>query len=339
MAHERADLVSPTEGIASSAARVSVPADIVYRLRAWAATKPQIRRLWLYGSRVQGTATDESDLDIAFDASIPELDRISLVEQWEREIAEWCPYKPSVQSIGTLLPSGELVSHVVAREGVHIYPPTDPTDLAVSHSDELLERAIRGLEETVHFFSAGAAQQEQQDRYVVEHFLRALGIEFDASEIKRPPQDPPDQTFRDAAFEVKEILDDGRRRGDEYKKQLARARAAKSFDELTDQVAPEDITIAALYSMVMAKTKRLATTKYVNARDRASLDLLFYVDLQNAWALLDGSRPSVEPLVAEGWRSVSFLFGGLTAGVIVVTDAAPSFLKGFERRFVHGPGG
>jgi hypothetical protein len=37
----------------ASAARVSVPDDVVDRLRAWAATKPQIRRLGLFGSRVR----------------------------------------------------------------------------------------------------------------------------------------------------------------------------------------------------------------------------------------------------------------------------------------------
>ena len=34
-------------------------------LRAWASTRPIIRRVWIYGSRAKGTATAESDLDVA----------------------------------------------------------------------------------------------------------------------------------------------------------------------------------------------------------------------------------------------------------------------------------
>jgi hypothetical protein len=47
--------------------RVSVPTDVVERLRAWAETKPEIRALWIFGSAIT-EKPNPSDLDIAFDA-------------------------------------------------------------------------------------------------------------------------------------------------------------------------------------------------------------------------------------------------------------------------------
>ena len=51
--------------------------------------------------------------------------------------------------------------------------------------------------------------------------------------------------------------------------------------------------------------------KYRAAAVRRGLDLLFYVNLgmQTAWGIEDGARPGVQALVAQGWRSVSFLHG------------------------------
>lgn len=34
-------------------------------IRRWASTKPFVQRVWIYGSRAKGTASPESDLDIA----------------------------------------------------------------------------------------------------------------------------------------------------------------------------------------------------------------------------------------------------------------------------------
>ena len=95
---------------------------IVDRLRAWAATKPEIRRLALFGSRVRGEARADSDLDIAFDASatVP----LDVVQRWHDELAAWCPHVPHLESFGAPLPRrpadppGDLlVRDEVQREG------------------------------------------------------------------------------------------------------------------------------------------------------------------------------------------------------------------------------
>ena len=54
--------------------------------------------------------------------------------------------------------------------------------------------------------------------------------------------DPPDVRFRDAAFEIKEILDEGRRRHADLKEGLEKAKAARVPSDLLEPLTPRDIT-------------------------------------------------------------------------------------------------
>ena len=93
------------------------------------------------------------------------------------------------------------------------------------------------------------------------------------------------------------------------------------------------------------KAKKLSDSrsggKYRAAAVRRGLDLLFYVDLgmQTAWGIEDGARPGVQALVAQGWRSVSFLHGIGTSCVILAGDSASPFLQDAQGRLiVNGEG-
>ena len=196
-------------------------------------------------------------------------------------------------------------------------------------SARYLEDAVRDLEASVIFFGAGAPQQHAAERWVVKHFLAALGIEFTDEELHNPPRDPPDVAFRDAAFEVKELGEVGRRRHDEYREALARAKAATTPEELIEQFTMEDLLIATVCERILAATATLAAHKYADERTRRGLDLLFYVNLnpRKLWTFVDGDRPDVSALVREGWRSVSFLHGDRTSRVIHASAGAPAFLR------------
>jgi Putative endonuclease, protein of unknown function (DUF1780) len=198
--------------------------------------------------------------------------------------------------------------------------------------DEELHRIIRALEASVRFFAADENSKRVRERYVVEHFLRSIGLTFEADEIVRPDRDPPDATFRGAAFEVKEVQREGRRRHEEYKARLAKARAASSAAELLEHFSPESIAIGDVYLRIMDDTRALATTTYRSAATRRSLDLLYYfnLDMETSWGIDDGARPSIAPLITEGWRSVSFLQGSRTACVIAAGSTAPGFLTAVE---------
>jgi Polymerase beta, Nucleotidyltransferase len=105
--------------------RVSVPTDVVERLRAWAETKPEIRALWIFGSAIT-EKPNPSDLDIAFDADPrPDLNTFvnKVVSRWTAEIAPWCPYPPHLVSIGESLP-GDKNEHVwdaMERGSIEVY--------------------------------------------------------------------------------------------------------------------------------------------------------------------------------------------------------------------------
>jgi hypothetical protein len=203
-------------------------------------------------------------------------------------------------------------------------------------SDEFLQSAILGLQASLEFFGTGDAKKRDRERWVVEHFLQGIGLQAGVDEIEQPDTDPPDARFRGAAFEVKEILEPGRRRGDEYRQALKRAKAAISQQELTEGFTPKSLPIEHVYRLVMEQTCELAARKYVTVPVRRSLDLLFYVnlDMTLAWDIKDGARPDTAPLIAEGWRSVSFLHGTSTVCVLYACDSAPQFLKSAQGRLI-----
>lgn len=200
---------------------------------------------------------------------------------------------------------------------------------ALHESDSHLQSTIRGIEASLDYFGAGDTKKRRRERWIVEHFLRGLGLTFESAEIELPDNDPPDARFRGAAFEVKEVQEAGRRRGDEYRQQLERAKRAINSDELLEHFTPESLGIGDAIRLVMEWTCALAANKYVMAADRSRLDLLFYLNLglAEAWSIEDGARPDLGPLVAEGWRSVSFMHGSRTACVVHANDSAPDFLR------------
>jgi predicted nucleotidyltransferase len=62
-----------------------VPSDI---LSQWAATKPTIRALYVFGSYARGEATRESDLDLAVDVADDDVDLVCNSRAWRAELAE-----------------------------------------------------------------------------------------------------------------------------------------------------------------------------------------------------------------------------------------------------------
>jgi hypothetical protein len=206
-----------------------------------------------------------------------------------------------------------------------------------ANTDEHLRDAILALEESVRFWAPGKDNQKRRELYVAKHFLHGLGVDFAASELHQPDMDPPDVRFRDAAFEIKEVQDPGRRRHDEYKRKLERARQAKCLADLMEHYSPEDMPIGVVFQRLMEETGKLATRKYP-APVRRTLDLLFYVNfgMEKAWGIEDGPRPDLQPLRFEGWRSVSFLHGTSTCCVLVAREDAAPYLCSREGRIIRG---
>ncbi|MDR7298114.1 hypothetical protein J2X16_003463 [Pelomonas aquatica] len=184
------------------------------------------------------------------------------------------------------------------------------------------QAAIDVLREAVTFFSG--ANKALRERWVCEEMLQSVGVEFSRVEITSSVEEPPDVIFRDARFEVKEVLDPGRKRHREYKEALATALSGKTSDVPPSRYAPKDITPAAIADRAEAKLEALV--KQYPEAVRSTLDALLYVNLAEHW-LVDGPMPPSERFSRYGWRSVSVVYGGRHAFVFYASDAAPGFLR------------
>ncbi len=190
-------------------------------------------------------------------------------------------------------------------------------------SDGHDRRATVGrLHEAVAFFAG--ANKRIRERWVCQELLRSAGIQFAEAEITSPADEPPDVAFRGARFEVKELLDAGRRRHSEYKEALSRALTGEPTDYQTTNYTPKDIDPIGVGELVQEKLSELAQ-KYPSAV-RAELDALLYVNLSEHW-LSSGPMPASENFSQYGWRSIAVVFGGRHSFIFHTTSNAPDFLR------------
>ena len=178
-----------------------------------------------------------------------------------------------------------------------------------------------GLRAAVAYFSS--TNKAERELWVSRHFCQTLGLRFKASDHQRSLIEPPDVLFRDAKFEVKEILDKGRRRHGEYKTALQRALAAREPSELVEEFIPTNATPAQLARRIKEILREL-TDHYAPAV-RAQLDILFYVNLQ-ANFFVGGRMPSQRQFARFGWRSVS-AYENSASLVFFAAPNAPRFLR------------
>jgi hypothetical protein len=161
---------------------------------------------------------------------------------------------------------------------------------------------------------------------VVREFLQNLNVPIDDRSIE-PGSDPPDVIYRNARFEVKELLDPDRRRHDEYRSALEKAKRAEEVTDLLNLTAyrPKDLSVAEIYEQCTSRIREPA--KKYPPDFRASLDLLFYVNLQDVGIMIiEKPYPDTSELIQLGWRSVSFL-KGYASCCFYAALTAPDFLQ------------
>ncbi|BCB26998.1 hypothetical protein SKTS_18840 [Sulfurimicrobium lacus] len=198
--------------------------------------------------------------------------------------------------------------------------------------EEYLAAVRKAREESVRFFSSG--NRGERELWVAKEFLTNLGLEFQYSELIHVKDDPPDVRFREAEFEIKEILDPGRRRHAEYKASLETANAATTPSELLEPATPKDITYGEIYVLIEEQVKKLCF-KY-GPSERAKMDLLFYVNLEDVYGYVATPLPSPACLRPLGFRSVSLVMGRFS-GVLIASETAPEFLRNGGARIVRRP--
>lgn len=190
------------------------------------------------------------------------------------------------------------------------------------NSDELLRTLVDARRSSVRYFSS--ANKQERERWIVEEFLCYIKVEFSTSDIYSSHDEPPDVMFREAKFEVKEILDENRTRHSEYKDALRQAEAATDVLQLFESDHRIAVPVSGAIRTATAEAARWRE-KYAPAVVQ-SLDLLFYFNPQSGGVVVDGSAPIESTPDLRAWRSVSVV-GNDIAFVLAANENAPSFIR------------
>lgn len=190
---------------------------------------------------------------------------------------------------------------------------------------EYLEKLRKHASDTRAFLCNKA--KPERERSVCRAFLRAIGVTFEEHELITPTAEPADVAFRMARFQIREILEPDRRRGDDWKQKEKKYSEANSLNELVEPYSPP--TSVELQILVPEIVKALSEKAQKYGAGCNDIDALVYVNLKDRYLAADSDLPNLDKLQSQGWRSVSFLFSpyGVT---LFAASTAPDFLTALE---------
>ncbi|MCX4151761.1 MULTISPECIES: DUF1780 domain-containing protein [Paraburkholderia] len=190
--------------------------------------------------------------------------------------------------------------------------------------DEFLASMRESAHEELLFFSNKG--KEARERWVVSQFLEHCSLAFVEDELRSPHQrSKTDVLFRDANFQVKEILNPGSKRSGEVKATYERLKAAATLKDIIGPPLLYDVPPSTtIYLLVTDCASRLATDpKYTDTK--RELDLLLYITRTHA-SLIRQEEIRADQLELLGWRSISCL-ASTQATVLFAQSHAPAFLR------------
>lgn len=199
---------------------------------------------------------------------------------------------------------------------------------------DVLDELRRDAEDAQKLFSNRG--QDTQERTVVAGLLRVLGVKFREEEIIKRGPEPIDVWFREARFQVTEILDEGRTRNRELKQRTERIKSATSLQDLVQPgiISSNPITPEELFTLVLDRCQEKAQ-RYGRASN--TIDLLIYVNLHGRHLYPQGPLPDVSALASVGWRSVSVIMEKFAA-ILFTSRDAPEFLCERSGQVICWPG-
>jgi len=190
---------------------------------------------------------------------------------------------------------------------------------------DYLEKLRKHASDTRAFLSNKA--KPERERSVCRAFLRAIGVSFQDYELVAPTDEPADVAFRSARFQIREILEPNRRRGDDWKETEEKYVEVNSLDELTEPYSPP--TSVGLGALVLKIVEALSEKAQKYGAGCNDIDALVYVNLKDQFLAADSDLPNLDKLRSQEWRSVSFVFPPY--GVILfATSMAPNFLTALK---------
>ncbi len=187
-----------------------------------------------------------------------------------------------------------------------------------------LAKSRRHAGDTLRYLSN--ALKPERERAVCRAFLRSLGVRFTDDEIKATCQEPADVCFREARFQIRELIERGRRRGDQWKRRQTRWNKPRSVAGTTERVTTP--TPMKRFELVDAVTGALEhKSKKYGPSGCSTTDALVYADLTGTRFLMRRSTAQdLSRLWPQGWRSVSVLFPPYGI-VLLARNTAPELLR------------
>lgn len=182
-----------------------------------------------------------------------------------------------------------------------------------------INELIDEKKEAVDFYSP--KRKKDRELWVVEEFLKNLGINFNREELKYNLEEPIDFVFRDANFQIKEIQEKDRKRHREVKNDLKNLQCAKQLSEL---FTPATFPQKTLQEIVNRMQEELQSYK-IDPKEIEKTDILFYENLKHG-----GGISNVEyalPDEWKNWRSVSMVGNGGLCLIFCARENAPDFIK------------
>jgi len=193
---------------------------------------------------------------------------------------------------------------------------------------EYLAALRRQIAETRRLFSN--PQKPEREKMVCRAFLRSIGVEFSEDEIAVGASEPVDIAFRDAAFQITEVLDEGRKRSLEHKElEIRYQNACSARDVMEPWRGPEAMEFGEVVSVTAKRLdKKFAKLGQQGCR---GIDALVHVDLfrpviRYLYPAAFVETDDANTMRAHGWRSVSVLMIPY-ATVLFADETAPPFLR------------
>jgi hypothetical protein len=174
-------------------------------------------------------------------------------------------------------------------------------------------------------------QKPEREKMVCRAFLRCLGEAFSDDELAVEQDEPVDVLFRNnTRFQIMEILDDGRRRGDEYAALADKINTATSESDLTQPHRPSsplslEDTTKLLFEKLAEKSQKYESPPY-QPDTKYQLDILVYINRSDHHLYDPTPHVMVTELKQQGWRSVSFIWSHYSV-VLYANRDAPNFLR------------
>ena len=164
----------------------------------------------------------------------------------------------------------------------------------------------------------------ERERSISRAFLRTIGVSFKDDELVAPTEEPADVAFRSARFQIREMLEFNRRRGDEWRNAEKKYLEVHSLDELMEPYSPP--TPVGIRTLVPKIVEALSNKSNKYGSGCNDIDALVYINFKNQFLTpIAEDLPKLNNLHSQGWRSVSLFFPPY--GVILfATSTAPSVL-------------